>query len=143
VAGVAPAGSGSDAIPCVRPGFGATIDGPLRSDRTPSAALARRDDAACARPPGLGDRAQLRIGGGGYSHLTVPRDCRFASKVVHICDVYDALRTHRPYREASPASRVLDYIRDRAGVEFDADLARSFIELMTQSDACISTTEET
>ena len=24
------------------------------------------------------------------------RDCHFASKLVHVCDVYDALRTTRP-----------------------------------------------
>ena len=41
--------------------------------------------------------------GGGYPKLEYPRECHQASKLVHVCDVYDALRTNRPYRAAWPA----------------------------------------
>jgi HD-GYP domain-containing protein (c-di-GMP phosphodiesterase class II) len=44
--------------------------------------------------------------------------------------VYDALRTRRPYREAWEAERVLGYIAERAGTEFDGEIARGFIEMM-------------
>ena len=49
---------------------------------------------------------------------------------MHVCDVYDALRTNRPYREAWPSEKVLNYIDERAGIEFDPDLARAFIRMM-------------
>jgi putative nucleotidyltransferase with HDIG domain len=72
----------------------------------------------------------IMIDGGGYPDLHFRRDCHYASRIVHLCDVYDALRTHRPYREAWQPQRVLDYISERAGTEFDQDLAESFVRMM-------------
>ena len=66
----------------------------------------------------------------GYPRLHHPRDCHYASKVVHVCDVYDALRTHRPYREAWPSQKVLDYLQEKSGTEFDPDIAAAFIRMM-------------
>ncbi|HSR42314.1 MAG TPA: hypothetical protein VLL48_09085, partial [Longimicrobiales bacterium] len=68
--------------------------------------------------------------GGGYPTLTYPRSCHRASDLVHVCDVFDALRTRRPYREAWEQDRVLEYIEQGAGSEFDPDLARAFVNLM-------------
>ncbi|HSM61163.1 MAG TPA: HD domain-containing phosphohydrolase, partial [Longimicrobiales bacterium] len=39
----------------------------------------------------------IRIDGGGYPALRFARKCHQASNLVHVCDVFDALRTHRPY----------------------------------------------
>lgn len=68
--------------------------------------------------------------GAGYPDLRYHRDRHEASKLVHVCDVYDALRTDRPYRDAWSAERVLTYIMERAGTEFDVDAARRFVEMM-------------
>ena len=62
------------------------------------------------------------------------RCCHHASKLVHLCDVYDALRTRRPYRDAWPAEKVLAYVEERAGVEFDPELAASFVTMMRKWD---------
>ena len=51
------------------------------------------------------------------------RRCHCASTLVHVCDVYDALRTRRPYREAWESEKVLSYIAERAGTEFDAEMS--------------------
>ena len=83
----------------------------------------------------------IMIDGGGYPSLRFPRDCHYASRVVHICDVYDALRTRRPYRDAWEAERVMSYIAERAGTEFDHDLATSFGEMMTQWDQSLAVLE--
>ena len=74
----------------------------------------------------------IMIDGGGYPRCHFHRACHPASVLVHVCDVYDALRTHRPYREAWEAARVLGYISERAGTEFDPDIARKFVEMMTE-----------
>ena len=74
----------------------------------------------------------IMINGGGYPALHYARDCHHASKLVHVCDVYDALRTNRPYREAWTQEKTLTYLRDRAGVEFDPELAGAFVRMMQQ-----------
>jgi putative nucleotidyltransferase with HDIG domain len=74
----------------------------------------------------------IMLNGGGYPVLRFRRDCHHASKLVHVCDVYDALRTNRPYREAWTQEKTLTYLRDRAGVEFDPELAGAFVRMMQQ-----------
>ena len=70
--------------------------------------------------------------GGGYPKLEYPRECHQASKLVHVCDVYDALRTNRPYRAAWPAPKVLSYVEERAGTEFEPEVARRFVKMMAE-----------
>src|SRR3989442_6635033 len=72
------------------------------------------------------------LNGDGYPTFQFRRDCHEGSKLVHVCDVYDALRTHRPYREAWPQSKTLSYIEDRAGTEFAPELAGTFVPGMRQ-----------
>ena len=76
----------------------------------------------------------IMIDGGGYPTMRFRRDCHYASKVVHVCDVYDALRTNRPYRDAWPVDRVLAYIRERAGSEFDSEIAPLFAGMMQKAE---------
>ena len=71
--------------------------------------------------------------------MRYPRDCHFASKLVHVCDVYDALRTKRPYRDSWPAKKVLAYIGQKSGSEFDGALAHSFMAMMGQWEPRLST----
>lgn len=72
----------------------------------------------------------IMLDGGGYPRVQFPRQAHFASKIVHVCDVYDALRTNRPYREAWHSEKVLNYIDEKAGTEFDPEIARAFIRMM-------------
>jgi hypothetical protein len=76
----------------------------------------------------------LMLDGGGYPRLHYPRAAQYPSRIVHVCDVYDALRTRRPYRDAWESSRVLDYITGRAGTEFDPALAAGFVGMMLEYD---------
>ena len=58
--------------------------------------------------------------------------CHHASRLVHVCDVFDALRTHRPYRDAWPLQKTTDYIEERAGLEFDPDLVKKFLAMLSK-----------
>ncbi|HUF28436.1 MAG TPA: HD domain-containing phosphohydrolase [Gemmatimonadaceae bacterium] len=72
----------------------------------------------------------IMIDGGGYPRRHYGRACHRASLLVHVCDVYDALRTNRPYRDAWEAEKTLAYIEERAGMEFEPQIATSFIAMM-------------
>jgi putative nucleotidyltransferase with HDIG domain len=80
----------------------------------------------------------IMLDGGGYPALHDSRGAQYASRLVHICDVYDALRTNRPYRHAWDSERALGYIGSRAGVEFDPAIAQSFTAMMRKWDHRIS-----
>jgi putative two-component system response regulator len=79
----------------------------------------------------------IMIDGGGYPQLAFPRDCHYASKIVHVCDVYDALRTNRPYRDAWDSEKVIAYIEEKAGSEFDAELAQSFVGMIRNFEGAL------
>jgi len=70
------------------------------------------------------------LNGTGYPHLHYPRNCHHASHLVHICDFYDALRTNRPYRAAWESEKVLAYIENGIGREFEETAARAFVAMM-------------
>jgi putative nucleotidyltransferase with HDIG domain len=80
----------------------------------------------------------IMIDGGGYPTLHDARGAQYASRLVHICDVYDALRTNRPYRQAWESERAIAFIESRAGIEFDPAIARSFTAMMRKWDRRIA-----
>ena len=84
----------------------------------------------------------IMINGGGYPTRHFRRECHKASRLVHICDVYDALRTHRPYREAWESERVLANIRSGAGPDFDLELAQAFVLLMGQWEKRVAVVDD-
>lgn len=84
----------------------------------------------------------IMINGGGYPTLHYARDCHHASKLVHVCDVYDALRTRRPYREAWSFEKTLGYLQERSGLEFDPELCDAFVRMMRQWEPQIAVVED-
>jgi putative nucleotidyltransferase with HDIG domain len=76
----------------------------------------------------------MMLDGGGYPTPYYSRQVALASRLVHVCDVFDALRTRRPYREAWDSETVLAYLVERAGTEFDPELVESFVEMMRKSE---------
>jgi putative two-component system response regulator len=76
----------------------------------------------------------LLLDGSGYPCRHSPRDTHYGSRLVHVCDVYDALRTRRPYRDAWESETALQYLEQRAGLEFDPALATTFTAMVRQWD---------
>jgi putative nucleotidyltransferase with HDIG domain len=93
----------------------------------------RRLDLAAA----VAHEHHIMINGKGYPTHHYRRDCHKASKLVHVCDVYDALRTRRPYRDAWEAERVLTYLEERAGTEFEPEAANAFVSMMRKVEGGI------
>jgi putative nucleotidyltransferase with HDIG domain len=70
----------------------------------------------------------LQADGGGYP--AVPSGWRInpASAMTHVADVYDALRTHRPYRAALDHEKIVDLMTRDRGTVFAADILDVFFE---------------
>jgi putative two-component system response regulator len=58
--------------------------------------------------------------------------------IVSICDVFTALASKRVYKEPWPPDKVLAYIQDHAGTQFDPTLAASFISLLRSNDRILA-----
>ena len=84
----------------------------------------------------------LMINGGGYPRRHFSRDCHYASTLVHVCDVFDALHTDRPYRAAWPSAKALHYIERRADREFEPTMAAAFIAVMRKNEGAVCVIEE-
>jgi putative nucleotidyltransferase with HDIG domain len=85
----------------------------------------------------------VMINGGGYPHRHFNRDCHYASTLVHVCDVFDALHTDRPYRPAWSSVDAVAYIERRSGTEFDPLIAEAFASMMRRNhDALGKVTED-
>jgi putative nucleotidyltransferase with HDIG domain len=83
----------------------------------------------------------IMLNGGGYPKRHYQRDVHKASTLVHVCDVYDALRTNRPYRAAWEAEKVLTYIEEKSGSEFEPEIARKFVEMMRALEGRVAQVE--
>ena len=77
----------------------------------------------------------IMLNGGGYPTLHYKRPCGAVSRLVHVCDVYDALCTKRPYREAWASEKAVSYLESLAGQEFDPDIVATFVRTLRQGDA--------
>jgi putative nucleotidyltransferase with HDIG domain len=80
----------------------------------------------------------IMIDGGGYPVRRNKRPCHPASILVHVCDVYDALRTDRPYRRAWSQEKTLGYLRERSGLEFEGAVVEDFIRMMEQCESQVA-----
>src|SRR5438477_4284719 len=93
----------------------------------------RRLDLAAA----VAHEHHIMINGHGYPTRHYPRECHKASNLVHVCDVYDALRTKRRYRDSWESERVLGYIEERTGTEFEPSIATAFVQMMRKVEGGI------
>ncbi len=82
------------------------------------------------RVPEIAGAHHEKLNGTGYPEGRSARDIPFASKIMTICDIYDALTaSDRPYKAAVPAELALDILQKeaRAGA-VDSSLMSVFIE---------------
>lgn len=84
----------------------------------------------------------MMLDGGGYPRRKHERGVHMASRIVHVCDVYDALRTNRPYREAWEPERVMAQIEKGSGHDFDPDVVRAFSAMIAQWDRRLAVVDE-
>lgn len=66
--------------------------------------------------------------GSGYPHGLSGQDIPLSGRLVAVCDVFDALLSHRPYKQPWPLDRTLSHIAEIAGSHLDPDLVALFLD---------------
>ncbi|ANQ53923.1 phosphohydrolase [Thermosipho sp. 1063] len=57
-------------------------------------------------------------------------DIPVVSRILTICDVFDALTSDRPYRKAWKKERAILFIEENSGVIFDLEIVKIFLSLV-------------
>ncbi|MDH5718057.1 MAG: response regulator [Spirochaetia bacterium] len=64
--------------------------------------------------------------GSGYPHGKKKEEIPLEGRIVAICDVYDALTSERPYKEAWPSEKALEEILSLREIHFDPEITDIF-----------------
>jgi putative two-component system response regulator len=122
--------------------FGCEIMGPLASKE--EARKSCSDPQACKAmaendPLGLSRMLALlhheRFDGQGYPFGLAGQDIPIEARIVTVVDVYDALRSDRPYKASFPEELCRDIIRQGAGTQFDPGVVEAFFAQVEEIEA--------
>ena len=75
-----------------------------------------------------------RWDGGGYPRGLKGGEIPLAARIFAVVDVWDALRSDRPYRPAWSDEEALEYIRSQSGSHFDPKIVETFLQMAEISD---------
>lgn len=68
--------------------------------------------------------------GTGYPRGLQGKEIPLAARLFAVIDVWDALNSERPYRAAWPPEKVLAYLTDEAGKQFDPQMVDAFLKVL-------------
>lgn len=68
--------------------------------------------------------------GSGYPNGLAGEDIPHVARIVALADVFDALTSIRPYKDAWSVEKALDLIHSESGRHFDPDLVRLFMDCL-------------
>lgn len=71
-----------------------------------------------------------KLDGTGYPYGRKADNIHYYSKILAICDVYDALTSDRSYRKAAFPSEVIEYIMGCGDTHFDHEILSHFIKII-------------
>lgn len=71
-----------------------------------------------------------RYDGKGYPGGLSGDEIDIGARILAVADVFDALKSDRPYREGWALERVVDLITKEAGRQFDPDVVEAFLEIV-------------
>ncbi|MBN1242819.1 MAG: HD domain-containing protein [Spirochaetales bacterium] len=76
-----------------------------------------------------------RWDGAGYPHSLKGEDIPFGARIMAVADVYDAIRSERPYKRSRTRDEALEYIKANAGTHFDPAVVDAFMAVEPRVDA--------
>jgi len=69
--------------------------------------------------------------GSGYPQGLKGEEIPLPARIFAVVDVWDALRSDRPYRDAWSDEKALSYIKEKAGTHFDPEVVEVFLDLLS------------
>jgi putative two-component system response regulator len=72
--------------------------------------------------------------GGGYPDGKKENEIPLLARVIAIADVYDALRSQRPYKEPFNREKAKSIILEEKGLQFDPELVDVFLAVEPEFD---------
>ncbi|MCJ7717416.1 MAG: GAF domain-containing protein [Anaerolineales bacterium] len=74
-----------------------------------------------------------RWDGTGYPQGLTGEDIPLAARIFAIVDVWDALQSDRPYRDAWTKKKAIEYLNEQSGLHFDPTVVQAFFDLIGES----------
>ncbi len=75
-----------------------------------------------------------RWDGGGYPYGLSGNDIPLPARIFSVIDVWDSMQSKRPFRDAWNASDAAEYITQSSGRQFDPDVVRTFMQILSESE---------
>jgi putative nucleotidyltransferase with HDIG domain len=103
----------------------------MKSHPAAGAKLLRRIDCGTDLPMIVAFEHHIKYDRTGYPKVRTRDPLHVASYMTQIADVYDALRSHRPYRPSLELERTLSIMKEGRGTEFEPRLFDDFVGILS------------
>lgn len=70
-----------------------------------------------------------QFGGQGYPLGLAGEEIVLGARIMAVADVFDALNSDRPYRQGWEIGRVVSYLEEKAGSDFDPEVVKAFLKI--------------
>jgi HD-GYP domain-containing protein (c-di-GMP phosphodiesterase class II) len=78
-----------------------------------------------------------RMDGSGYPRGLLGPEMSLETKILGICDVVEAMGSHRPYRPARSSREIIQELSEGKGIRYDLDLAELIINMIQTNELSI------
>lgn len=75
-----------------------------------------------------------RLDGSGYPYGTKADKLSIESRILSVCDVVEAMSSHRPYRPARKKEEIISEITDGKGLKYDARLVDLLVDIIERNE---------
>lgn len=75
--------------------------------------------------------------GTGYPRGLKGEEIPLAARIFAVADIWDAIRSDRPYREAWPVEKALEHIRSLSGSHLDPAVVEAFLQMVRAEEAVL------
>lgn len=80
----------------------------------------------------IADSHHEKFNGKGYPNSLSGTNIPLSARIVAVADVFDALTSKRPYKDAWPVDKALNLLKDEAGNHFDPVVVQAFMDALDE-----------